>query len=108
LKDTTNNNVEKYKARLVAVGCTKRGGLDYMESFSPVIKIESFRALMAIASTERMYIRKYDIKTAYLYGHLDKPVYMEQPDGYIIRKKEDYVCKVERNIYGLPQENIGI
>lgn len=72
-----------------------------MESFSPVIKMESFRAL--IASTKRMHIRQYDVKTAYLYGHLNKPIYMEQPEGSIDRKKEDYVCKVERSIYGLPQ-----
>lgn len=103
LKDTLNSGTEKYKARLVAVGCSQREGIDYTESFSPVLKIESFRALMAIANTKKMCIKQYDIKTAYLYGSLDKPVYMEQPEGFIYRKKEDYVCKLEKSIYGLPQ-----
>lgn len=103
LKNTTNNDAVKFKARLVAVGCTQKEGTDYMESFSPVIKMESFRALIAISSTKRMHIKQYDVKTAYLYGNLDKPVFMEQPEGFITRKKKDYVCKIEKSIYGLPQ-----
>lgn len=86
LKSETNDSVEKYKARLVAVGCSQREGIDYTEAFSPVIKMESFRALMAIASTKKMRIKQYDVKTAYLYGHLDKPVYMEQPEGFVNQK----------------------
>lgn len=81
LKDEANNDSETYKARLVGVGCSQREGIDYLESFSPVIKLESFRVLMGLASLKKMCIKQYDVKTAYLYGHLDKPIYMEQPEG---------------------------
>ncbi|KAG7198049.1 hypothetical protein KM043_018221 [Ampulex compressa] len=50
-----------------------------------------------------MCIRQYDVRTAYLYANLDKAVYMEQPEGFITRSKEGYVCKLEKNIYGILQ-----
>lgn len=102
LKDEKDSGMKKYKARLVGVGCVQREGIDYEESFSPVIKLESFRALMAIASVKKMHIKQYDVKTAYLYGHLDKPVYME-PEGFVVQKEKDHVYKVEKSIYRLPQ-----
>ncbi|KAG7188181.1 hypothetical protein KM043_017675 [Ampulex compressa] len=103
LKDTSDSNIERYKAILVAVGSSLRVGWDYEESFSPVIKLESFRVLMAIASIKKMRIKQYNVRTAYLYANLDKAVYMEQPEGFITRSKEDYVYELEKSIYGLPQ-----
>ncbi|KAG7196796.1 hypothetical protein KM043_018802 [Ampulex compressa] len=102
LKDTKDSNIERYKARLVAVGNSLIVGWDDVESFSPVIKLESFRVLMAIESVEKRCIKQYDVRTAYLYANLNKAVYMEQPEGFITRNKEDYVCKLEKSIYGLP------
>lgn len=43
------------------------------------------------------------MKTAYLYGHLEKPVYMEQPEGFVNQKMKNHVCKLEKSIYGLSQ-----
>ena len=47
-KINANGDVERYKARLVAQGCTQRFGVDYEETFSPIVRFESIRMLMAL------------------------------------------------------------
>ena len=44
-----------------------------------------------------------DVKTVFLHGDLDKEIYMEQPEGFTIKEKEDYVCKLKKSLYGLKQ-----
>ncbi|UYV79215.1 hypothetical protein LAZ67_17001565 [Cordylochernes scorpioides] len=56
------------KARLVAVGCTQKLGLDYSETYSPVIKSDSLRTLIAFAVMKNLHIHHFDIETAFLYG----------------------------------------
>ena len=56
---------------------------------------------MAIANGNNMHIKQYDIKTVYLHGTLNKPVYMEQPEGFTVQKGKDLVCKSNKSIYGL-------
>lgn len=91
----------KYKARLVAMGCQQRQGMHYTESFAPVIKMQSVRTILAIASVRKLQIRQFDVKAAYLYGTLQEDVYMEQPPGFANGKNE--ICRLVKSIYGLPQ-----
>ncbi|UYV67980.1 hypothetical protein LAZ67_5002693 [Cordylochernes scorpioides] len=74
-KKTSNDGIYKRKARLVAVGCNQRYGVDYKESFSPVLKKESLRTIVALATQQNLIIKTYDVKTAYLYGELEETVY---------------------------------
>ncbi|UYV82162.1 hypothetical protein LAZ67_21001178 [Cordylochernes scorpioides] len=67
-KKTPSDGIYKRKARLVAVGCNQRYGVDYKESFSPVLKKESLRTIVALATQQNLTIKTYDVKTAYLYG----------------------------------------
>ncbi|UYV67114.1 hypothetical protein LAZ67_4003926 [Cordylochernes scorpioides] len=67
-KKTPSDGIYKRKARLVAVGCNQRYGVDYKESFSPVPKKESSRTIVALATQQNLIINTYDVKTAYLYG----------------------------------------
>ncbi|UYV81071.1 hypothetical protein LAZ67_19002692 [Cordylochernes scorpioides] len=67
-KKTPSDGIYKRKARLVAVGCNQRYGVDYKESFSPVLKKESLRTIVALATQQNLIIKTYDVKTAYLYG----------------------------------------
>ncbi|GKA72464.1 retrotransposon protein, putative, ty1-copia subclass [Tanacetum coccineum] len=72
-----------FKARLVAKGFTQTYGVDYEETFSPVVDIRAIRILIAIATYYDYEIWQMDVKTAFLNGHLFEEVYMEQPEGFV-------------------------
>lgn len=93
----------KYKARLVAKGFTQRYGLDYQETFSPVIRFSTFRLLVATAIRLGMAIDHIDMETAFLNGELHETVFMEQPEGCISEQYPEKVCLLNRALYGLKQ-----
>ncbi|UYV76716.1 hypothetical protein LAZ67_14001863 [Cordylochernes scorpioides] len=80
--------LKKYKARLVATGYQQSYGQDYEEIFSPVIKNDSLRVILAFAAIMQYDIKCFDIVTAYLYGNLEETIYMKQPKGFeeVVRK----------------------
>ncbi|GFX34332.1 retrovirus-related Pol polyprotein from transposon TNT 1-94 [Trichonephila clavipes] len=74
----------------------------YSESYSPVVNIESFRLLIALAAKLKLNVNFFDVKTAYLYGDLEETVYVSPPPGYEKLIGDDKVCKLKKSIYGLP------
>jgi hypothetical protein len=103
LKRKADGSVERYKARLVARGFSQRYGEDYEETFSPVAKMTSVRVVISMAASLGWKLWQLDVKNAFLYGELDKDIYMEQPVGYISKVRPDYVCKLKKALYGLKQ-----
>lgn len=103
VKRDADGNVERYKARLVARGFTQKFGEDYDETFSPVVRFESFRTLVALAAKYKLQLHQMDVTTAFLHGLLKEDVYMKQPDGFVEKGKENLVCKLKRSLYGLKQ-----
>ena len=91
------------KARLVAKGFSQLEGLDYDEIFSPVVRFETIRTILALAALENWIIEALDVKSAFLYGPLAELIYMEQPSGFTIKGKEHLVLRLLRAIYGLKQ-----
>ena len=101
IKTKSDGSVDRYKARLVAKGFTQTYGIDYGETFAPVVRFETIRYLMAFAVQNKLEIHNIDVKTAFLNGELDETIYMEQPEGFI--KDRSQVCLLKKSLYGLKQ-----
>ncbi|OWB64646.1 hypothetical protein B5S29_g5835 [[Candida] boidinii] len=101
IKDSSSPPI--YKARLVAQGFRQVQGLDYQETFSPVIRYESIRLLFATAAEFHLGIHQMDVTTAFLNGDLAEEIYMNQPDGYVDSSCPDKVCRLVKSLYGLKQ-----
>jgi len=100
-KRDNEGNILKYKARLVAKGCAQRPGYDFVDTHSPVVRLESICAILAIAPTRKLHIHQLDVKGAYLNGTLKEKVYMKQPEGY--GDGTPRVCLLIKTLYGLKQ-----
>ncbi|KAL3681776.1 hypothetical protein R1sor_024732 [Riccia sorocarpa] len=102
-KTDSAGNIQRYKARLVAKGYTQIRGIDYGETFSPMVHMDSFRLLMAIAAKEDWEIEQLDVDTVFLNGDLSEEIYMRQPPGFEVKGEETKVCRLQKAIYGLKQ-----
>ena len=98
-----DGSVERYKAHLVAQGFSQQHGLDYDETFSPVVRFESLRTVIALAVQNNLYLQQMDFTSAFLNGNLEEEVYMKQPEGFVEKGKENLVCKLKHSLYGLKQ-----
>ncbi len=98
-----DGKVDRFKGRVVAKGFSQKYGIDYDETFSPVVRFSSIRALLAFAVQNGMIIHQMDVVTAFLNGVLEEEIYMQQPEGYEVPGKEDHVCQLKKSIYGLKQ-----
>ena len=84
-------SIDKYKARLVAMGYRQKEGLDYFDTYSPVTRITFIRMLIAIAVLHNLVIHQMDVKTTFLNGQLNEEIYMEQPEEFIIKGQKHKV-----------------
>ena len=103
VKHEDGNPVPRYKARLVVKGFNQKKGVDFDEIFSPVVKMSSIRVVLGLAASLDLEVEQMDVKTAFLHGDLDEEIYMEQPEGFEVKGKENYVCKLKKSLYGLKQ-----
>lgn len=103
VKCNTDETVERYKARLVARGFNQQHGIDFEETFSPVVRFDSIRAILAIAAVNKLKMKQFDVKTAFLYGDLKENVFMKQPKGF--EDGTEKVCKLRKSLYGLKQSS---
>jgi len=100
-RNENNKVVVRYKARLVAQGFTQRPGVDFNETYSPIMSGIIFRYLIALALQNRLSMQLIDVVTAYLYGSLDSEVYMKVPDGITIGKSQHVLRQVAEVIIWL-------
>ena len=90
----SDSTVDRYKGQLVAKGYAQRFGVDYDETFSPVVRFSSIRAPLAFAVENDMLVHQMDVVTAFLNGTLEEEIYMQQPEGYIQPGSDHLVCKL--------------
>ena len=103
IKKDSENKPTRLKARLVAKGYHQKFGIDYNETFAPVVKLQSLRTIIAIATNQNLLIHQVDIDTAFLNGELKDEVFVEPPPGCDLCNP-DQVCSLKKSLYGLKQE----
>ncbi|GJZ93963.1 retrovirus-related pol polyprotein from transposon TNT 1-94 [Tanacetum coccineum] len=96
-----DGTIKKYKAHLVAKGYHQKGGQYFFDTYSPVTRITSIRTLIAIATIHNLIIHQMDVKTAFLNGELHEKIYMQQPEGFVVKYPEHKICKLVKSLYSL-------
>ena len=92
------SRTERFKARLVALGYME--GDENESLYAPVAKATSIRLFFALAFHNKMDISHLDICTAFLYGKIDKEIFMDIPKGHE-RFGDNVILKLNKSIYGL-------
>jgi hypothetical protein len=94
---------DRYKARWVLRGFTQRPGVDYDETFSPVVKPATVRTVLNTAVSRDWPIQQLDMKNVFLHGTLSETVFCCQPTGFTDPARPDLVCHLRKSLYGLKQ-----
>jgi ATP-binding cassette subfamily B (MDR/TAP) protein 1 len=94
---------QRFKVKLVVKGFGQRKGVDFDEIFSPVVKMTLIRVILGLGASLNLEVEQMDVKTTFLHGDLEEEIYMEQPEGFLVKDKEDYVCRLKKSLYGLKQ-----
>jgi len=102
-KRNEHGEVIKYKARLVAQGFLQKPGTDFSNdgTFAPVMRFETLHTLLVFSAVHNLKLQQFDVKSAYLHGHLNDIIYMAQPPGY--DDGSGWSCLLIRSLYGLKQ-----
>lgn len=102
-KFKSDGSLDRYKARWVMRGFSQEHGIDFDETFSPVVKPATIRVILSVALSSNWKIRQLDVKNAFLHGRLDEVVFCHQPTGFVDSARPDHVCRLNRALYGLKQ-----
>ncbi|KAM1432928.1 hypothetical protein ACFXTO_015414 [Malus domestica] len=106
-KRNEKNEIVCYKVCLVVQGFSERSGIDYDETYSPVMDVITFRYLIILVVSEKLSIQLMDVVTAYLYGDLDTTIYMKVPEGFILagsnisKPRNTLSIRLRCSLYGL-------
>jgi hypothetical protein len=105
LKRDQHGTPVRWKARFVVKGYSAIYGIDYNETTSPTMRMETFRMVAHVAAVNGWVLHQVDIKTAFLQGTLEpgEEVYMKQPKGFEEKGEEDKIWELQKGLYGLPQ-----
>ena len=94
---------DKLKSRLVARGYEQEEGVDFVDTYSPVVRTSTIRVVLNVNVSKNWKVRQFDVKNAFLHGELQEEVFIEQPPGFEDKSHPDYVCRLHKALYGLKQ-----
>ncbi|KAK1611308.1 hypothetical protein QYE76_034981 [Lolium multiflorum] len=103
IKKNADGTIDRYKARLVAKVFKQRYGIEYEDTFSPVVKAATIRLVLSISVSRGWSLRQLDVNNAFLHGVLKEEVYMKQPPCFESSANPAYVFKLDKALYGLKQ-----
>ena len=98
-----NGQVTKFKAQLVAQGFSQWEGVDFSETFAPVVKSALLHVFLTICAQKGWNVHQMDIKSAYLNAPITEDIYTSQPKGFEEVGRENLVAKLNKGLYGLKQ-----
>lgn len=101
--DGNGARIVKYKARFVTRVFQHLHGVDYDETFAPVVKFSTLHMFLALVAAENLELHRMDVKIAFLNGELEEDIFMEQPEGFVDKQRPAFVCKLLKALYGLKQ-----
>jgi len=84
-------------------GFAQKKDIDFNEVFSLVVKMSSIRVVLGLATSLNLEVEQLDVKIAFLHGDLNEEIYMDRPEGFKIKGKENLVCRLRKSLYGLKQ-----
>ena len=93
--------MDHYNTRLVAQGYNQVQGIDYNETFSPVVKVTTILLILALAVTPKWTLRELNVKNIFFHRDLSEIIFMEQPPSFKDSQLPHFVCKLHKSIYGL-------
>ena len=99
----------RYKVRLVAQDFSQRQGIDYEETYSPVMDATIFQFLVSLVASEGLDMHLMDVVNVYLYGSIDADICIKIPERFKMPKANKskprslYSLKLQRSLYGLKQ-----
>ena len=97
--------IDLYKARRVAKVYSQVKGINYHETFSPTVRMNSVRMITQSATQIKLDAHQMDFKSAYLNAPIDFDIYVEQPKGFKVKSNngDNLVWRLKKSLYGLKQ-----